>query len=80
MTTVNLAHAKAHLSELLDQVERGEAIVITRRGRPVARIAPIEPLKRPIDFPALAEFRKTMPPLPKSSAELIRDMRDDERT
>jgi prevent-host-death family protein len=80
MTTVNLAHAKAHLSELLDQVERGEAIVITRRGRPVARIAPIETLKRPIDFRALAEFRKTMPPLPQSSAELIREMRDDERT
>lgn len=30
--------AKARLSELLDRVERGEEIVITRRGKPVARI------------------------------------------
>lgn len=35
--------------------------------------------KRPIDFTALAAFRKTMPPLPKPSAALIRGMRDDER-
>lgn len=30
--------AKARLSELLDRVESGEEIVITRRGKPVARI------------------------------------------
>jgi len=32
--------AKARLSELLDRVERGEQIVITRHGRPVARLIP----------------------------------------
>ena len=79
MITVNLAHAKAHLSELIDRIEGGEAVVITRRGRPVARIGPVEPPKRPVDFQSLKEFRKTLPPLPKSSAELIREMRDDER-
>ena len=31
--------AKAHLSELLDRVEKGEEILITRRGKPVARIS-----------------------------------------
>ena len=36
VVTVNLAQAKARLSELLDKVENGEAVVITRRGRPVA--------------------------------------------
>ena len=35
--TVNLAHAKTHLSELLDRVESGEDVVITRHGKPVAR-------------------------------------------
>ena len=29
MLTVNLAHAKAHLSELLDKVEAGEEVIIT---------------------------------------------------
>lgn len=79
MVTVNLAHAKAHLSELIDKAENGEEVVITRRGRPVARIGPVEPPKQPIDFKALEEFRKTMPPWPKSSTELIREMRDDYR-
>jgi prevent-host-death family protein len=32
--------AKAHLSELLDAVERGETIAITRHGRRIARIVP----------------------------------------
>ncbi len=32
--------AKTHLSELLDRVEQGEELVITRRGRAVARLVP----------------------------------------
>ena len=34
------SEAKAHLSELLDAVERGETIGITRHGRRIARIVP----------------------------------------
>jgi prevent-host-death family protein len=34
--------AKTKLSELLDRVEKGEVIVITRHGTPVARLAPYE--------------------------------------
>ena len=32
--------AKTHLSDLLDRVERGEELVITRHGKPVARLIP----------------------------------------
>ena len=35
MVTVNLAQAKARLSELLDKVEAGQEVVITRRGKAV---------------------------------------------
>ncbi|MFM7087202.1 MAG: type II toxin-antitoxin system Phd/YefM family antitoxin [Cyanobium sp.] len=38
MRSVGLAEAKAQLSALLDAVEAGEEVVITRRGRPVARV------------------------------------------
>jgi antitoxin (DNA-binding transcriptional repressor) of toxin-antitoxin stability system len=31
--------AKTRLAELLDRVERGEEIVITRHGRPIARLS-----------------------------------------
>jgi prevent-host-death family protein len=40
MVTVNLAQAKARLSELLDKVEAGEEVVVTRHGRAVAHILP----------------------------------------
>jgi prevent-host-death family protein len=33
--------AKTRLGDLLDRVEHGEAVTITRRGRPVARIVPV---------------------------------------
>ena len=39
---VGAFEAKTKLSELLDRVERGEEIIITRRGKPVARIVPHE--------------------------------------
>lgn len=79
MLTVNLAHAKAHLSELLDKVEAGEEVVITRHGEPVAHIRPAVPPKKPLPLEKLAAFRARMPPWGESSAKLLREMRDDER-
>ncbi len=38
MITVGAFEAKTHLSALLDQVEAGEEVVITKHGRPVARL------------------------------------------
>ncbi len=40
MITVGAFEAKTHLSSLLDRVERGEEVVITRHGKPVARLVP----------------------------------------
>ena len=77
MDTVSLAEAKAQLSKLLDRVESGKDVVITRHGRAVARVIAAERPKEPVDVDGLAEFRKSMPPWRKSSAELIREMRDD---
>lgn len=41
IATVGAFDAKTHLSSLLDRVERGEEVVITRRGKAVARLVPI---------------------------------------
>jgi prevent-host-death family protein len=38
---INVYAAKTHLSRLIDQVNAGEEIVITRHGRPVARLVPV---------------------------------------
>lgn len=40
MITVGAYEAKTHLSELLDQVEAGQTITISRRGTPVAILSP----------------------------------------
>jgi prevent-host-death family protein len=37
---IQAAEAKTHLPQLLDEVERGETIVITRHGRAIARLVP----------------------------------------
>ena len=42
MDSYNLADAKASLSELVSRVEAGEKIQICRRGKPVARIVPMD--------------------------------------
>jgi prevent-host-death family protein len=40
MREIQASEAKAHLPQLLADVERGETLIITRHGRPIARIVP----------------------------------------
>ena len=47
MKTVNVHEAKTHLSRLLEDVEAGEEVVIARGGKPVARLAPLQPARPP---------------------------------
>lgn len=67
MREVQASDAKTHLPSLLDAVERGETIVITRHGKPVARIVPEADHRRAELNRVIAEieeFRKTMPRIP----------------
>lgn len=45
---VNVYEAKTQLSKLLQQVEGGDEIIIARRGKPVARLVPVQraPVRR----------------------------------
>ncbi|MFD3506112.1 type II toxin-antitoxin system Phd/YefM family antitoxin [Nocardia sp. NPDC058666] len=40
MTTVNIHEAKTHLSRLLERVSKGERIVISKAGHPIADLVP----------------------------------------
>ena len=40
MREIQASDAKTHLPSLLDDVERGETLIITRHGKPIARIVP----------------------------------------
>ena len=76
--TLNLAEAKARLSELTERVTHGDEVVITRHGKPVARIQHVRGKARRVD---VAAFRKaTMQQAEQTpSAELIRELRDGAR-
>lgn len=51
---VSAYDAKTHLPKLLERAERGERFVITRHGRPVAQLIPIEPGDAPAALRAAA--------------------------
>lgn len=42
MESVGIFEAKTHFSALVERAENGESIVITKHGRPAAKIVPIE--------------------------------------
>ena len=77
MVTANLARATARLSELLDKVEAGHEVVITRRGMAVAQLSAIGGSKKPLPVKQPAEFRSTTPRLRNSAVELLRELRDE---
>lgn len=79
MDAINLADAKAHLSELVDRVEAGDTIDITRRGKPVARLVAAARPRKPVDAALLRALTATMPPQTKDAADLVRSMRDGDR-
>lgn len=79
MTNVTLADAKAHLSELVAQAEAGDAICITRHGKPAARLTAVVTPRAPIALSALRELTASMPAQSESAADFVREMRDDSR-
>ena len=79
MASINLADAKSRLSELVDRVEAGDSIDITRRGKPVARLtAAAKPRKR-IDAALLRALTASMPPQGEDAETVVRAMRDGDR-
>ena len=79
MAAVNLADAKAHLSELVDRVVAGESIEITRRNKSVALLTPVEKPKKRIDAAALSSMTSGMSEQTIDAVDLIRAMRDGDR-
>ena len=57
MIKVGAFDAKTHLSSLLDKVSRGAEVLITRRGRPIARLIPAGRAERAAAESAIEELR-----------------------
>ena len=80
MSTYSVAEAKNNLPKLLDRMLAGEAVTITRRGVPIARLEPAQavvPTSGPIDMEWLKRVR-IKSEAAMDSATLVRKMRDEE--
>lgn len=75
MREVQASAAKTHLPQLLDEVERGETIVITRHGRPIARLVPEAARHREEVQAAIAELRRFRQTMPRLSLQELLDGR-----
>ena len=76
MRTVGVREARQNLSALLDEVKKGREILITERGRPVAKLVPASPT-RAKGFPDLSAFRRTMPVLDPPLSATLDEVRED---
>lgn len=75
MIQVSVAEAKTQLSSLLDAVEAGQSVVITRRGKPIADLMPRCNVRDML--PQLAALRDSLPEQLISGVEIISALRDE---
>ena len=76
MLEVNVKEVRSKLSMLLDKVERGEEVIITRRGKKIARLAALESGDR---LPSLKKFRETLKTTGISLSKTVINLRNEER-
>lgn len=79
MNRVNLADAKAHLSELVAQAASGEAVCITRRGKPVAQLTAVHTPRWPVAPCTLRALTESMPVQTETAGDFVHEMRDGDR-
>ena len=74
MKHVGIRQARQDLPDLIDRAEAGEEVIITRQGRPVAKL--VAAPRHPIPLPSLVDFRDRVGRSGTAAAQLIRDERD----
>jgi prevent-host-death family protein len=75
MREIEASEAKAHLPQLLDEIERGESIVITRHGRAIARLIPEDAVRRDGRAEAVERLKALRETMPQVSLDELLTMR-----
>lgn len=78
-TTVPLRDAKAHLSQLTERAAAGEDIVISKRGRPVARLSAVVQKRKTVNLQRLKTLTDKMPEQLESAGDWMQKLRDQSR-
>jgi prevent-host-death family protein len=72
MREIAASEAKSHLPQLLDDVEQGETLIITRHGRPIARLVPERDRRRDEIGTAITAIRNRQRKAPSiTTAEIL---------
>lgn len=83
MSEYSIATVKDQLPRIIDRMLDGEPVVITRRGKPVARVVPIEPAAstspQKIDLEWLRSVREAASTGVAPTVDTVKAMRDDYR-
>jgi prevent-host-death family protein len=79
MKTIQASEAKTRFLSILDDVERGETIIITRHGKPIAQIGPQVSEDRERVKRAIKEMRDLRERMGRLSVEEILSARDEGR-
>ncbi len=77
MLEINVKEVRSNLSSILDKVEQGEDIVITRRGKRVARITNLD--ENPTPLKSLKKFRESINIKGKPLSQTVINQREEER-
>ncbi|MDN5870642.1 MAG: type II toxin-antitoxin system prevent-host-death family antitoxin [Nitrococcus sp.] len=78
-TLVNLADAKARLSELAEMAAAGDTVVITKRGKPVAQLTRLQTPLKPVELGILQRLTRSMPAQTEDAGRFMRRLRDEAR-
>ena len=79
MRSIQASDAKTDLPQLLDQVERGETILITRHGRSIARIVPEIDRQQTEILQAIERIQKRRKRMPSITVTELLSARDEGR-
>jgi prevent-host-death family protein len=79
VTTVSAYEAKTHLPRLIRAAERGETVIITRHGKPVAQLGPVQDRRREEIAEVIERMKRARALRPRVSAAEILAARDEGR-
>jgi prevent-host-death family protein len=79
MNTVSAYEAKTHLPQLIRAAERGETVIITRHGKPVAQLGPVQDQRRQEVAEVIARMKRARARRATVTVEEILSARDEGR-
>lgn len=78
-STISVRDAKARLSQLIENAEQDQEIVITRHGKPAARLGPVHYARKPVDLERLRALTNRVAQQPEDAGRTLRRLRDKAR-